>query len=332
MPLVAPIDLYFFVIITIVRLTSWFPYRTVRIAVARVLGGLSYGLSRSKRAAMKRAVTAAFGGRLDDRELARILKGSFFDLWLEVLGSKPNRIDAEATTKARIIGWEHLEHALAAGKGVILWENSSFGRRFWSKQILDHNKIRVHQIHSLIHLGGLASHGETWVRQRVIRPFFDDAERSYVTELILLPSTGNLAYGRKLLQRLQENAVICIAGDGLTGAKTLSVPFLGAKYQFSTGMVSLARTSGAAIVPILCLETDDGNASLILEEAIRVGEEDNRERQVERIISQYAALMECYIHRYPGSYRNWHMAARVHDGILRKEERLRRPHPQHHSV
>ena len=99
-------------------------------------GGLSYRLSLSKRAAMKRAVTAAFAGQLDDRELAQILKGSFFDLWWEVLGSKPNRIDAEATTKARVIGWNHLEHALAAGKGVILWENGNFGRRFWSKQIL----------------------------------------------------------------------------------------------------------------------------------------------------------------------------------------------------
>lgn len=322
MLLAAPIDLYFLLIITIVRVTSWFPYRSVRIAVARVLAELSYRLSLSKRAAMKRAVTAALGNRLEDRELTRILKGSFFDLWLEVLGSKPNRIDAKATTDARIIGWEHLEHALAAGKGVILWENASFGRRFWAKQILDHKGVRVHQLHGPIHIGGLASHGTTWVRQHVIRPFFDDAERSYIAELILLPSTGNLSYGRTLLQRLQENAVICVAGDGLRGAKIVSVPFLGGRYRFSTGMVSLARISGAAILPMLCLETEDGTACLILEETIRVGEDDDKEGQLERVLSHYAGLMERYIHREPASYRSWHMAARVHDDIIRNEERL----------
>ena len=317
-----PIDLYFLIIITIVRVTSWFPYRSVRIAVARVLAGLSYHLSLSKRAAMKRAVTAALGDRLDDRELTRILKGSFYDLWLEVLGSKPNKIDAEAVTEAQVIGWNHLEDALAAGKGVILWESSGFGRRFWAKQILCRKGMRVHQIRGSTHLGGLYSHSATWVRRCVIGPFFDDAESPYVAELILLPSTGNLSYGRMLLQRLRENAAICVAADGMNGARLLAVPFLGASYQFSTGMVSLARKSGAAILPIVCLEIDDGKACLIIEEAIRVDEDDDRERQIEQIIARYAALMERCIQREPTSYRNWHMVTRIHDHIVRNEKRL----------
>jgi lauroyl/myristoyl acyltransferase len=88
-------------------------------------------------------------------------------------------------------------------------------------------------------------------------------------------------------------------------------------------MVSLARMSGAAILPILCLEREDGKASLILEEAIRVGDDDDRERQIEGVLSRYAELMERYIHRDPASYRSWHMAARVHDAIIRNEVRLR---------
>ena len=324
MRLAAPIDFYFLILITIVRVTSWFPYRSVRMAVARVLAGLSYHLSLSKRAAMKRSVTAALGDRLGDRELARILKGSFFDLWLEVLGTKPNRIDAEATTDARVIGWNHLEHALAAGKGVILWENGNFGRRFWAKQILDRKGVRVHQIRGANHLGGLEIDNATatWVRRCVIRPFFDDAERPYVAELIFLPSTGNLSYGRTLLQRLRENAAICVAADGEAGARLLAVPFLGVSYHFSTGMVSLARMSGAAIVPIVCRETDDGKACLIIEEAIRVGEDEDRERQIEQIIARYAALIEPYIQRDPASYRKWHRVAQVHDDIVPSEKRL----------
>ena len=330
MRLAAPIDLYFLIIITIVRVTSWLPYRSVRIAVARVLAGLSYHFSLNKRARMKHAVTTAFGSQLGDRELVRILKGSFFDLWWEILGSKPNRIDVDATTEARIIGWNHLEEALAAGKGVILCENGNFGRRFWAKQILNRKGVRVHQIRGANHLSGLEidSATATWVRRCAIRPFFDDAERPYITEAICLPSTGNLAYGRALLQRLRENAAICVAADGENGARLLALPFLGASYQFSTGMVSLARMSGAAIVPIVCREMDDGKACLIIEEAIWVDEDEDRERQIEQIIARYAALFERYILREPALYRKWHMLSQVQDDIVHNEERLRRDSPE----
>ena len=308
MPLAALIDVYFLVVIVIVRVVSWFPYRPVRIAVAGTLAGLSWHLSRSKRAKMTRAVSRAFGGQLDSRGLARIIKGSLFDSWLEILGSIPNRIDAEATRSAQIIGWERLERALAAGKGVILWENGGLGRRFWIKQILSRKGLRVYQIHGTNHVGCLDVDRTTmtWFRQKVIRPFFDDAERPYLEDIIILPADGDLAYGRTLMRRLRENALLCLAADGEYGAKFLSVPMLGTRCQFSSGMVSLARLSGAAIIPVVCWQTEDGRARLVIEEPIHVSQDADRERQTEQILPHYAALVERDVRHNPASYRNWH--------------------------
>jgi len=95
-----------------------------------------------------------------------------------------------------------------------------------------------------------------------------------------------------------------------------------------SAMVSLARMSGAAIVPIVCREMDDGKACLIIEEAIWVDEEEDRERQIEQIIARYAALFERYILREPVLYRKWHMLSQVQDDIVHNEERLRRDSPE----
>ncbi len=318
MRLAAPIDLYFLVIIAIVRVASWFPYRPVRFTVAIVLARVSYHLSLNKRAAMTRALTVAFEGRLDNPELARIVKASLFDTWLEILGSIPNGIDVEATRDVRVIGWEHLERALAAGKGVLLWESGAFGRRFWTKQILLRKGLRVHQIYGANHISSLDidSTATTWVRRSLIRPFFDDAERPYVATMMILPSSGDLTYGRTLLHRLKENAAICLAADGEVGVKFLAVPFLGTRCGFATGMVSLARLSGATILPIMCWQAEDGKACLHIEEAIRISEKGNREQQTRQCVLQFAELLERFIRREPGLYRNWHLLAGADNEIV----------------
>jgi len=87
-----------------------------------------------------------------------------------------------------------------------------------------------------------------------IKPYFEKRAKQFVAEIIYLPHSDSLAFARILLSRLQQNAIVCIAGDGKNGRKLLPLKFLGATELFATGMVSLAKASGASIVPMFCLE------------------------------------------------------------------------------
>lgn len=312
MPLAAPFDLYCLVIITIMRVTSWCPYRAVRVFVAKILGNLSFYLSRGKRAAMMSALRTAFEDRLSERQLNKVVHESLCELWLQILGSIPGAIDSEAIRDAQVTGWRHLERALEAGNGVILWESGTFGSRSLTSQILSSKQVRVHQLRGANHLSHLDvdSATATWVRRKLIRPFFDQADLPYVAGLIHLPTGGDLSYGRALLQRLQRNAVLCVAAEGEYGAKRVTVPFLGSQISFSTGMVSLARISGAPIVPIVCTQRKDGTACLVVEDAIWVGRDGDPVCQAEQIIRHYAELMQRYILREPAAYRGWHLLVR----------------------
>ena len=79
-------------------------------------------------------------------------------------------------------------------------------------------------------------------------------------------------------------------------------------------MVSLARLSGATILPFFCVHKEGDRTALIIESPIRIEAEGDRERGLEKAIGQYASLLECYVKKYPQQYRNWHGLVRSESG------------------
>jgi lauroyl/myristoyl acyltransferase len=283
-------DLYYLLVIALILLLRLAPYRRQREAFIDGATGAAYLFSRAKRRRIERNLRAALGD-LDDERRRQIVRGSLRGLW-EDLFSAPER-------RAEILGLDRLEVALARGKGVILWESNGLGRRAASKQILQSRGLLVHQVHGANNFGGfLETHyAATWLRRAILKPFFDSCERPFVAEIIDLPGSNSLAFTRRLRALLQENAILCISGDGRSGQKLISLPFLGGAEYFSPGMVSLAKMSGATILPMFCLRQPDGRTTLVFEEPIRV----------DAGVAQYAGILEIYIRRYPDQYRNWHL-------------------------
>jgi predicted LPLAT superfamily acyltransferase len=52
-------------------------------------------------------------------------------------------------------------------------------------------------------------------------------------------------------------------------------------------------------------ETPD-RISIIIESPIFIDRDDDRERCLEKAVTQYVRLLESYIKKYPEQYRNWH--------------------------
>jgi lauroyl/myristoyl acyltransferase len=218
--------------------------------------------------------------------------------------------------EARINGVEHLHRALEKGKGVILWESSGFGRRLLAKRILYENGFSIHQIHGANDLGGFLTENSsaTWARQRLVRRFFYRQEERFVVEIINLPSSNSLEFTRILLNLLNRNAVLCISGDGKTGQKLIPIEFLAGVALFAPGMVSLAKLSGASILPIFCIQESTGAIILTIDSPIRIERDMGRERGLEDSLKEYAGRLEAYVRRYPDLYREWHLLEKLlHD-------------------
>jgi len=111
---------------------------------------------------------------------------------------------------------------------------------------------------------------------------------------------------RTLFERLKKNGVICVAGDGTLGWNWVHKTFLWLQRGFSTAMVSLARLSGAPILPLFCIQESDHEIVMIIEPPIVMDFTRDRDQVSQACIEQYVNLLESYVRKYPGQYYGWH--------------------------
>ena len=198
---------------------------------------------------------------------------------------------AYSRTRFEIRGLQHLKGALETGKGAILWESNSFGRKFLAKQMLHDHGFPVHQIYGENHAGGFPSPcPASWVRRNIIKTLFDRCEQEYVAEILSLPLWEPLPVMRVLFDRLKQNGIICVAGDGTLGWNSVRKHFLGGYRTFFTGMVSLSRITGAPILPLFCIQEDSNKTAVIIEPPIAFDSTTDRDSSSELCIDQYVSL------------------------------------------
>jgi len=302
-------DLYSLTVIALIKIVSGFPSPLLKNLTIKSIAFAAYHVSKKKRHSMEQNLSEAFDGKLAEHQRREIVKGAFYEFWRETFSRWPTRQERAALKSAGIQGLEHLQRALENGRGVILWESNAFGRRILSKQILHENGFLIHQVYAEVHLKGFLTtdpdRSNSWVREHMIKTEMERFEKPFLAEIIYLPSSDSLVFTRILLDRLKQNVILCIPGDGRSGKKLLPMRFLGHTKLFSTGMVSLVKISGASILPIFCIQEKNGKTSLIIEPPILIETEVGRDQVLEKGVLQYVRLLESYIRKYPEQYRNW---------------------------
>jgi KDO2-lipid IV(A) lauroyltransferase len=307
MKLIGVKDIYFLSVITVIQVVSWLPSYRLKNSLVHLIAYSAYYLSSRKRRLSEQSVAKAFDGKLTQRQIRAVVKRSFYEFWCDTFAMLPSKTERLAIRQAHLHGKQHLQRALDNGKGAILWVSNHFGRMTLSKQIMRENGFAVHKVHIEDHLGGFQNDGApTWVQHRIIRPFFERCERAVIAGTIYLPKSDSLAFTRTFQERLKENAIVCAAGDAKSGKKFIPVKFLWLTDYFPTGLVSLAKLSGAAMLPLFCVQETGDRTSIIIESPISIDRDDDRERCLEKAVTQYVRLLESYIKTYPEQYRNWH--------------------------
>lgn len=301
-------------VIILMKTVRWLDSARVKRAVVRAIASVAYLLSSTKRRSLRRNLGNALNGSLSKSLRRRIVKGSFLSFWQEIFSLIPAGEERKMIETAEIRGIVHLEKALEAGRGVILWESSFFGRRLLAKQILHERGYALYQTHGETHLGGFLREraSATWVSKRFIAHFLEGEEKRFVEEVILLPYADSLAFGRTLLERLRRNGILVVSGEGRIGQKTVGAEFLGRMSSFPTGLISLSRMAGAPILPIFCIQGEVADAQLIIEAPIKIDPEAEREEAAENGIRQYLHLLESYIRAAPEMYYAWDIVDRFH--------------------
>ncbi|MGH7792608.1 MAG: hypothetical protein ACREOB_09885, partial [Thermodesulfobacteriota bacterium] len=196
-------DLYFLAVIMLIKVVSLFSSPRPKDFFATLMAHAAYHISRRKRRLAEKKVSEVFGYNLSEHRRREVVKGNFYEFWNEVFSLSLSREEKAALKRVEIRGIEHLLSSLNNGKGVILWESGSFGRRNLAKQILNENGFSICQVHTDHHMGGFGHdrNSVTWVRRHGIKPFFEKCEKQFVEEITYLPNSDSLVFTRRLMDR-----------------------------------------------------------------------------------------------------------------------------------
>lgn len=177
-------------------------------------------------------------------ELVRASLRSYARYWREAFRLPSMDLDATAASIDHAIeGREHLDAALASGRGAIL--------------ALPHSgNWDLAGVWCVRHTGSLATVAER-LRPEALYKRFVEYREGLGFEIFPLTG-GETPPFVELAERLQENKVVCLLGERDLARKGVPVTFFGEPTRMPAGPAKLALDTGAALLPVHCWFTEDG--------------------------------------------------------------------------
>jgi phosphatidylinositol dimannoside acyltransferase len=263
--------------------------RPVGRAMTRMAGEVSYRLMRSRRELMAAHQRRIAGGTLDGDELARRVRAAFLSYayyWLDSARAPgASAAGLEANTSAQ--GLDHLDDAVAAGRGAIL---------------------------ALPHLGTwdtggawLASTGypltvvAELLRPRRLFEWFVTMRRRLGIDVVPLGPDAASAVARTL----RRGGVVALVSDRDLVGNGAEVELFGERIRLPAGPATLAIRTGAALLPAAVYLTPGGGLRAVVRPPVPVERSGRGLRaDVAGVTRLLAAEMEELIRAAP---EQWHM-------------------------
>ena len=233
------------------------------------------------------------GRRLPPNELQALTRRamrSYARYWMETFRLPSLDLD-DVAARAETFGWEHIEAAVARGRGVIL---------------------------ALPHSGNWEVAGIWLIKQGF--PFTTVAERLKPESLFdqfveyreglgmrVLPLTGGARPPTEVLsERLRAGEVVCLLGDRDLSRHGVDVEFFGEATRMPAGPALLAATTGATLLPVHCSYTERGWAQWVGPPI-----ESDQARLRDRVRESTQKLADVFADRIAQYPADWHMLQKL---------------------
>jgi len=194
----------------------------------------------------------------------------------------------------RLFGRQHVDNALAAGSGAVLWVTEFSSAVRVSAIAFKRAGFKPTGLFRPEH--GIAS---TPLAVRFLNRVQLSIEDRYGERITMHPgeTIGSL---RTLRRRLAQNALIGTMVSE-NARQTVTVPLFDGRLRVASGTVTLARASGAPLLPIFTIRDGRGGFEVHVEGPLPV----SRSKEDAAPYEEYARLLELYVRRDPTSWRGW---------------------------
>jgi lauroyl/myristoyl acyltransferase len=259
----------------------------VGLAIANVGGAIAARFAAGRRQMVVRHQRRVRGPAADADGAVAATFESYARYWYEMMRITTDARRNEIARNFSEEGWQHVDDALAQGKGVIFacphlggWEYAAA----WVAQEKGHRMLAVVESLQPPELY------EWFVKQR-------SAIGLDITPLGPGVSTA-------VLGALRENRIVCLLSDRDLTGDGVEVEFFGETTTLPAGPATLALRSGAVILPVTAYFTADRGHHAVIRPPLTVTREGRLREDIARITQQLAREFETLIREAP---EQWHL-------------------------
>jgi len=266
-----------------------FPRRLL-FFLAEAIATAGFHLFRTFRRRCSANLSLAMGERLQAQEVEEVVRRSlsnFFRAFIEVgvtLASSPEEIRHEVPLRGR----EHLEAALARGKGVVAL-GAHLGNFFL--------------VGSRLAVDGYSTHVLVNQTQNRALAKLMDRYRLAVWQKTIHARPRRIA-SQSLVQVLRGNEIAVVIADEYRDGSGIHVPFFGRQVLARRGPATLALRTGAAVVPIYMVRDGTGRLTLVIEPEIELERSVTTRAAIQENVLRITQWLERVVRAYPDQW-NW---------------------------
>jgi len=261
-------------------------------AVASLLGDAAYLFWRSKGLIARESMRRVLGPdsqRRAAKALARRSLRNYAKSLVDFLRFPRLTVHELEALIAQSFGWENLESALQAGKGVIL-VSPHFGSWDFAGAILG---LRGYQLHAVADAFKSARANELVQRSRLARG------------IDIIPFGGAL---KKLYQALRRGEIVALVLDRPMAGSGVAVRFFGEEAYLPAGPAALALKTGASIILGYCVRHPQDETKFLggFFPPLQFVPTGQRERDIPALTQKIAEDLEAIIRLYPDQWYPFH--------------------------
>ncbi len=293
-------DFFLLAYIPAITLIAWCLPERLWTIVCNAAARLSMALRASRTRGHCRKLSEILGGHRTALDVKEILACYLAKNHLARVQCMQCYAPGGWSPRLRLEGREHIERALAAGKGAVLWVAPMASKDLVTKMALHQAGYRVSHLSRFDHGFSISRWGA-----RVFNPLWTRIEERFLAERLVMSATTQVSPLRLLIKRLRDNRLVSVTANQEGRKYPHTPPFLSGTIQLAEGAPSLSVATGAALLPVFTVCEPDGTFVTKIEPALVSATGGNPAQEIDSLIAQFVQLLESYTLRFPCDYQGW---------------------------
>lgn len=195
-----------------------------------------------------------------------------------------------------LIGGQHLDVALARGRGVLLLTANFAYQDLMSKAAFARAGYGINHL-------SRDTHGffEGKLAQRLLNPIYTRIEKRYLKERMVFSEDRTKSVNARIKAKLRDNEPVMVLVTPL-GRKVTVLPFMHGQIRIATGALNFACETGATVLPVFTVRQPNGRIQTFVESGLKRPKYQTRRETIEAMLLDYLPRLERYVRDFPDQF------------------------------